>query len=127
MNGRGRGWRWWPAAACACVLLTLTHLPPRGLDRIPIHVWDKLAHFSAYCVLGGLVAWASAGRGLRPSAMRLAAALAVFAALDELTQPMAGRDCELDDWLADVLGMGIGLSVVWLGTWLAGAAGRDAS
>ncbi len=39
------------------------------------------------------------------------AALAVFAVLDEITQPLVGRHTELLDGVADILGVAIGMPV----------------
>lgn len=38
--------------------------------------------------------------------------LAIYAAFDELTQPLVGRTCDIYDWLADCAGIMIGLFVV---------------
>ena len=37
------------------------------------------------------------------------AILAAYAAADELLQPLTGRSCELGDWIADVVGIVLGL------------------
>ena len=73
---------------------------------------DKWMHFSAYFGLAVLLSIATAVR--RPVslgvALAIVALLAGYGALDELTQPLVGRDCELMDWCADVTGILIGAS-----------------
>jgi VanZ family protein len=81
---------------------------------------DKVVHFGIYFGLAGLVAlvlaWRSTDRSLRTGLSAgwyatIAAFVAVFAALDELTQPWTGRDRDVNDWLADMAGMAVGLIV----------------
>jgi VanZ family protein len=43
--------------------------------------------------------------------------IAVYGAVDELTQPWAGRFCDLNDWLADIGGGAIGLALAWVVWW----------
>lgn len=70
------------------------------------HANDKLLHFSGY---GGLALLLVTWRQLcRPLSIRIlvtsVAILALYGACDEITQIPVGRDCELNDWLADMLG-----------------------
>ena len=44
----------------------------------------------------------------------MALVLAVFAALDEVTQPWFGRAVDGFDWLADLAGLAVGIGVVVL-------------
>jgi VanZ family protein len=95
---------WILCAAYWVALFTLTHLP-----RVPAvgqRVQDKLAHFLAYGVLAGvlyLAMWASSSAWKRTSFFVLAVTL-LYGAMDEVTQPLVGRSCELYDWLADAAG-----------------------
>jgi VanZ family protein len=41
-------------------------------------------------------------------------ALLLYAAFDELTQPLTGRSCEWIDWVADAGGAAIGASLAFL-------------
>lgn len=107
-----RDWRRLAWIAYALVLMTLTHLPPRDIEAIPFRIWDKLAHVIAYGGLGFLTALANASArdGRRPHRVALwLAALLLFAAFDEWTQPIFGRGCEFFDWCADFIGLCIGL------------------
>jgi VanZ family protein len=95
------------------VLMVSTHLP-RGTPFLPrdTNYLDKICHFVAYAVLAGLIAvtWELTAGALTVRHLIWAlSAVAVLAALDEVTQWVVGRDCELADWVADVLGAFAGL------------------
>lgn len=102
------------------VLITATHLPTvGGFVRYP--GIDKLLHLLAYGVLASLAAaLATFGWGGKPQRLfALGCLLAGFGMLDELTQPMFGRQAEAADWLADCLGITGGiLGVLLLQRWL---------
>ncbi len=113
---------WWPVAAWTIVILLLT--------SVPLPTWatahgqaDKLVHFGLYLGLG-----LTLGRAARIS--RWAGALALsglllagmgFAAGDELLQSWIPRRApQLNDWLADVAGLAVGLAayvVRWRNRW----------
>jgi VanZ family protein len=111
-------WRFWGLVALVVywsLLLTSTHVP-----RLPHAVYmtngiDKICHFVGYTGLAYLasVAWTLQRSITRP--LRLAnfvvifGTLAVYGALDELTQPLVNRTCEFADWLADLAGAGFGM------------------
>ena len=81
-----------------------THLPRHRLPRLGAR--DTSLHGIGYFVLGTsllatFVAW---GLGRRTRGPLLLGALAAYAALDELTQPLVGRDAAWADWTADLLG-----------------------
>jgi hypothetical protein len=112
------------------LLLTVaTHYPKpeRFVPSLP--GLDRVAHLTMFAVLAVLGAWAWAaparreprGRTTRQGRERKrwvfwAVLLVVFSAVDELAQPMTGRDASLADFACDVVGIGIGLSVAW--AWL---------
>jgi VanZ family protein len=90
-----------------------THLPPAAV-KLPHDQSDKLWHFGGYLGLAFLLAaaWQASSGRLNGRHLRLLwGAIAVFAALDEVTQLLVGRDASVGDWLADVLGAAIGLIV----------------
>lgn len=105
-------------------MLVATHMP---LPELPVEppTWrlvpfDKLAHFSIYAGFALLVAFLLALRnpersthiGLRVRGyIGLWLGIALWAAIDEMTQPWTGRSLDLRDWMADVLGATVGLAV----------------
>ena len=103
-------------AALVVYWLTLfvgTHTRPADLP-VSVLDFDKALHAGAYFVLASLllVAWRRTGArfGL---AGRLAIATVVLAygVVDELTQPYFGRSCDLLDWVADALGVGLAVAL----------------
>jgi VanZ family protein len=101
------------------MLLTATHLPPSTSLLLPEeHNLDKLYHFTAYAILAGLLAtaWQLASGILTARHLRWVwVAVAIFGALDEITQIAVNRDCSFWDWTADAVGAATGLLVfAWL-------------
>jgi VanZ family protein len=95
------------------LLVVATHLP-RSMPFLPssFNYLDKLCHFTAYALLSLLLAttWQLASGVLTRRHLFWAwMAVALFGAVDELTQLAFGRDCELSDWAADALGAIAGL------------------
>ena len=137
VSPRRRRWLFWSYTA---LLLTLTHIPPAQIGRIPLHLWDKSEHLMAYAgmallALWSMPAWPRAGtwialfsrRACPPmdgevwprAAARMAmiaplAFMTLLGAIDEWTQPFFGRACELNDWIADSLGVLTAAILVWL-------------
>jgi VanZ family protein len=117
-------YRWMLRALVAYVIAMVfsTHTPVEQ-DLFPYTDWpgrDKVAHVGLYCGLSFLLALVlalrNAYRGLRAglSATQcswIAAGVAIYAAVDEFTQPWTGRDRDLLDWIADVVGMALGLAL----------------
>ncbi len=100
----------WVAALLAAFIVT--HLPP-GRSHAPA-VSDKLLHFCGYMCLGLITFWRGS---LNPNATGLKAILtwlgflALYGILDEGTQPLANRACDLGDWFADLIGAATGLAL----------------
>lgn len=90
-------------AALACAFV-VTHIPRLAVGT-PDSPVDKLIHASGYGVLAALLLLARWWRPVWPAL----AALAAWAALDEVTQaiPGLGRSADVEDWLADITGMTI--------------------
>ena len=86
-------------------LFILTHTPA---EQLPITgVADKLAHFLAYAILGLLIfasLWIAGTPPKRTILVTLALGF-IYGVADELLQIPVGRDCELQDWLADAAGI----------------------
>lgn len=86
-----------------------------SLPRVPgpeVDGGDKLAHFAAYGLLGLLLARALQLTGA-PTPVRLVLLVLVagglYAAVDELHQiALPGRTASLGDWVADLVGLGVG-------------------
>lgn len=111
----------WVLAGYSITLLLATHWPKVDLGGAPEGT-DKAIHFVAY----GLWSVLALGSGVfghwRSAAARwrTLAAGAVFGALDEATQaiPALNRHTSLWDFLADVLGLAIGVGAAWaLAAW----------
>ena len=75
---------------------------------------DKTLHFIAYGLLGLLAGstLAAMRRCTLRSVLIAAVALAVFAAIDEATQPWFRRHADPADWVYDMLGLLVGLAIV---------------
>jgi VanZ family protein len=101
-------------AGYVLVLLFATHYPRPEQFLGPDPPSDKTLHFLAYATLGLLAAatLAAAGRWSRGSVASLAVGLAIFAGLDELTQPAFGRTAEPLDWVYDLIGLAVGIALV---------------
>ncbi|MDP1925076.1 MAG: VanZ family protein [Thiobacillus sp.] len=70
--------------------------------------WDKLAHLTWYAVLAGLLLL---GLGRRAWPWVLVGTL-LLAGWDEWHQfALPGRSPGIDDWLADALGVGVGIGI----------------
>jgi VanZ family protein len=107
-------------AAYTAILLFATHHPKPGDLVGELTHRDKTLHFTAYGLLGLLVA-ATIAAAARLSPRTVVAAvggLVAFAAVDELTQPLFGRSTELLDWVFDAAGIVAGFAAV-LAVWAA--------
>jgi VanZ family protein len=110
-------WRWLGIVLAGywALIFVGTHLPMAPVpsdhsSRIPL---DKIAHFSAFGLLG-LLLIASIRDIRRPFRvlLTLTAVIAAYGMLDELTQKLVpSRSAEFWDWIADMLGGGTGLLV----------------
>ena len=94
-----------------CVLCFLgaviaTHVPPQDLAWVARRMNTKLLHPIGYAALATALLTTLAAFGLSPwlRCLLVPPSLAVYAALDELTQPWFGRHCAFNDWLADMFG-----------------------
>ena len=104
-------------SACLIVwvgALIATHIPASHLPRAGVS--DKLLHAAGYFVISGLF-WLTLRvhgvTGTKRIALIFFTMLA-YAAIDEITQPLVGRDNSLGDWLADVTGAVIALILLEL-------------
>ena len=82
-----------------------THIPGENLPEIPTS--DRVLHTIAFFILTGamlltMIAHMSKRKYRIPF---IICVMVIYAALDELTQPLVGRYNSVDDWLADVIGV----------------------
>lgn len=101
-------------AAYTALLVFATHYPRPEELLGPNPPSDKTLHLAAYGVLGLLAAALAAvsGRWVARNGAVLAAGLAAFAAIDEVTQPWFGRAAEPLDWVYDVIGVALGIGAI---------------
>jgi VanZ family protein len=101
-------------AAYTGLLVFATHYPNPEQFLGPNPPSDKTLHFLAYGALGLLAAalLAVSGRWSPRRVAVLAVGLAIFAAIDEATQPLFGRSAEPLDWVYDLIGLAAGIGVI---------------
>jgi VanZ family protein len=110
---------WGPACLWAALIFALSAQP-----TLPVSLGDgrdKLAHLTAYAVLGFLLARA---RGAGRAALWLPILLGLaYAASDEIHQSFVpGRSADPFDWVADAIGVALGVLLFHLGRRTAPAA-----
>jgi len=94
-------------------LFVATHYPGHALPY-RFATADKIAHCLAYLALAfsALTSWELTIGQLRPHhyfTVWLVGTL--YGAFDEVTQIAVGRHCDVRDWMADILGIVIGLTL----------------
>jgi hypothetical protein len=107
-------------AFAVVVLLSLAVLfaPASDVPYAPVGV-DKLVHASLFAALALTGRWAGVSRVV------LAPVLVLYGAGSEVIQGFIGRDAAVGDWLADVVGVLLGLLVwQWLAPRIAGGPDR---
>jgi VanZ family protein len=104
---------WGPTVLYMAAIFALSSMPrpPEPLARILSS--DKLSHLVEYALFGLLLSRSLAGSGRRFQTAGVLSLGAFYGVTDELHQHFVpGRTVDLFDWLADVLGVGLG-AVVW--------------
>jgi len=91
-------------AVAVLVSLAVLFAPPSEVPLAPPGV-DKLVHGLLFTVLALTGRWAGVGRVV------LTSGLVLYAALSEVLQGLIGRDATVGDWVADVVGLLLGLLV----------------
>ena len=84
---------------------SVSHIPADVMHEIKTPS-DTTLHMSGFAILAGLFLLALAAfnvRTMRRSIIVLAV-MALYAALDERTQPLVNRVCDVRDWYADMAG-----------------------
>ena len=102
---------YWP------VLLITTHIPRLNLGDFRVVGQDKTLHFFAYGMLA-LLFWLAFFGSRRPSFRGIPLyitllLLALVTAGDEITQRFFQRDTDLRDWVADMIGVGLALFMLF--------------
>jgi hypothetical protein len=96
-------------AVAILVSLAVLFAPASDVPYAPVGV-DKLVHASLFAALALTGRWAGVGRVV------LGPALVLYGAASEVIQGLIGRDAAVGDWLADVVGILLGVLVwQWLG------------
>ena len=100
-------WKKATGALLVCYWLALflgTHMPHPPQSIVAS---DKSLHFAAYAGLAFLVSsnWLLRRALDWRQRIRIFVLLAAFGVIDEITQIPVGRQCDLFDWIADVLGI----------------------
>jgi VanZ family protein len=103
-------------AILGCYWLALvigTHVPHTPPAILALTNSDKWLHLSAYAGLAFLIGLNGSLRRAMTRRQWIAVPilLAVFGAVDEVTQIPVGRECDLLDWAADVAGSIAGVAI----------------
>lgn len=104
-------------AAWMALVLVLSTIPPGEIRLDLFRGADKVAHAAFYLVLAGL-ATRVPRRISRRGALWIAAfgLAAVYGGVIEIAQSVAGRNPDLEDWVANVVGAVVGATVGLVGT-----------
>ena len=90
-------------------ILSVSLIPRSGVEKVDTFIPlpnDKVLHLAVYTGFGFVLG------GLPYPAAALGAAGSLLGALDEQVQRLApGRDVSMADWLADLLGISLGLAL----------------
>jgi len=100
------------AALCAFFTVLLTVIPLNAQQQAMISQRDKLIHAAVFTLLTTCVAWALTGfvQSRRRLLVLTAILMVVFASIDELVQWFVPtRTVDMEDWIADCLGITLGL------------------
>jgi VanZ family protein len=104
----------WLTAAYWLVLFGATHIPALKLPPVP--VTDKTIHTVGYGLLAIalMVSLHLRGKLNSGTGITVLAILLAYGAIDEWTQLLVNRSCELADWYADAAGAAVGVVGVTL-------------
>lgn len=116
-RGAGAASAWWPVVAWATAILVATTIPDPGTLGAGGWPVDKVVHGVMYFVLGATIVRALrlSGRLTAGTLLLAVLAAAAFAGLDEWHQQWVGRDPELADWVADAVGLTLGVGALGFG------------
>ena len=98
--------------AYALLIVALSSIPGKNFPSAPIFSQDKMIHLLEYAGFAFLLAWS---RPAVASLWHVAIFASLFGAADEFYQSwVPGRDSSVMDWLADSVGVIIGVSALQL-------------
>ncbi len=103
-----------------------SHIP---LEQLPeFGASDKTLHLVGFFLLGTgfWLTMLAFGSPMSRRVVVIVSAMTIYAALDEITQPLVNRYAAFDDWLADVVGVIAAVVVLEAGRWLVTASGHRA-
>jgi len=103
-----------PAILYSILIFYLSSLPQRELPQVPIFGFDKISHFLEYLFYAMTLMLAftkSKSTFFQKNAVVVSAVTGLlYAASDEFHQLyVAGRDCTLSDFIADAIGVIVGI------------------
>jgi VanZ family protein len=122
---------WLPLVVWIAAILAVSSIPGPTLALVGFSVQDKIAHASEYSVMGFLTCrWLLGVRVRPPRALTLSTLMgAGLGAADESWQRLIpGRECSARDWVADVIGIALGVTaagIYYLALRSARGAGGD--
>jgi VanZ family protein len=98
------------------VIFAATHFPVRVVPKDDPYSLDKLAHFSVFAVLAILLCGLGLFLRFKPWQISTGVLLAagLYALVDEASQTLvANRRADIYDWLADMAGAALGVTLFW--------------
>lgn len=114
MNGHSQKAQKFFLFLCGCIwgiAAIGTHIPAEHIPKTGYS--DKTLHLLGYTILAGsfLLAMWSRRFSRKKRILRAIIILLVYAALDEITQPLVNRYASVLDWVADAAGVGVAVLV----------------
>ena len=100
---------WLGTAAYWLLAFILTHTPVA--IPMPAVQSDKTEHFIGYFLLGTMLYASARLAGWRHAVLGVLLIGMCYGALDEQTQKLVGRSCELADWFADCAGLAMAVTI----------------
>src|SRR5262245_32510629 len=98
-------------------LFVATHVPMSATLVGKRYSLDKLEHLAAFATLAGLLSVLGTAMGIRwwKLVIGIVVVVAVYAIFDEATQSfVSSRSPDILDWLADLVGAGLGIALFFL-------------
>ena len=95
-------------------MFVATHVPIRPTPEVDPYSLDKLEHLAAFAALAALLCAVGAACGFRSWKLTagIVGVVALYGVLDETTQALVShRTPEFLDWIADVVGTGLGIAL----------------